>query len=148
MVGNNPNFSKIDVLRCFLRLERNLSRQTLSKELSLGEGTIRTILDILKSKGLLLSGKKGHSLSKKGVATIDSIKSHMSFPKETKFEQVYPGTAKMGFLLKDVRKLDNTHALRDIAVRNGADGALILKFDSELHTPESGYRLDYKKTAL
>ena len=50
MVGNTPNFSKYDVLRCFLRLEKEIGRQELAKELSLGEGTIRSILDILKKR--------------------------------------------------------------------------------------------------
>ena len=61
MVGNIPNFTKIDLLRCFVRLNKNIGRKELSKELGLGEGTVRTILNILKSKKLLDSTKKGIS---------------------------------------------------------------------------------------
>ena len=46
MVGNLPNFTKLDVLRCLFRIEKPLSRSALSESLELGEGTIRSILDI------------------------------------------------------------------------------------------------------
>ena len=73
MVGNIPNFTKIDVLRCFLRLKKNTGRQELARDIGLGEGTIRTILNILKSKQLLDSTKKGHFLSKKGTDVLNQI---------------------------------------------------------------------------
>ena len=73
MVGNIPNFTKIDILRCFLRLNKNISRQELAIELELGEGTIRTILNILKSDKFLESTKKGHFLSKKGIEALEQI---------------------------------------------------------------------------
>ena len=48
MVGNLSNFMRIDVLRCLLKIEKPISRLKLSEILELGEGTIRSILDILK----------------------------------------------------------------------------------------------------
>ncbi|MBI2656169.1 hypothetical protein HYX03_00330, partial [Candidatus Woesearchaeota archaeon] len=52
MVGNIQNFTKLDILRCFLRFNKNTGRQELSRKLELGEGTVRTILNTLKSKKL------------------------------------------------------------------------------------------------
>ena len=81
MVGNTPNFSKIDILRCFLMFDKNIGRQELSRELEMGEGTVRTILDILKSKKLLDSTKRGHFLSKKGSEILSQIYERISMPK-------------------------------------------------------------------
>ena len=53
MVGNIPNFTKMDILRCFLRFNKNIGRKDIARELELEEGTVRTILKILKSKRLL-----------------------------------------------------------------------------------------------
>ena len=76
MVGNIPNFTKIDALRCFLRFNKNIGRQDLAKDLELGEGTVRTILEILKAKKLLDSTKRGHFLSKKGAETDALMKKY------------------------------------------------------------------------
>ncbi|MBI2541162.1 hypothetical protein HYV80_00430 [Candidatus Woesearchaeota archaeon] len=143
MVGNTPNFTKIDILRCFLKFDRNISRQELAKELELGEGTVRTILNILKSKSLLDSNKKGHFLSKKGRESLDEISSFVKNSKNMQVKSIYPDLKKAGVQLKDASGLKEVYKLRDIAVKNGADGALILKFGGKLYAPESGYQQDY-----
>lgn len=143
MVGNTPNFTKIDILRCFLKLDRNISRQGLAKELELGEGTVRTILNILKSKSLLDSNKKGHFLSKKGRESLDGIGSFVKDAKNMPVKIIYPDLKKVGVQLKSDSGLKEICKLRDIAVKNGADGALILKFSDRLYAPESDYLQDY-----
>ncbi len=145
MVGNIPNFTKIDILRCFLRFNKNISRQGLARELELGEGTIRTILNILKSKNLLDSTKKGHFLSKRGHDVLNQIYETISLPKNITIQNIYPNFKKISILLKNVQKLKELYKLRDIAVKNGADGALILRFEDKLYAPESDYRQNYKE---
>ena len=140
MVGNMPNFTKYDILRCFVRLKENTGRQELSKELGLGEGTVRTILEMLKSKKLLDSTKKGHFLSRKGFLELNKIFKNVDSPKIIDIESIYPEYKKIGILLKKSGKLKETYKLRDIAVKNGAEGALILKFENKLHTPGSDYK--------
>ena len=81
MVGNTPNFTKLDILRCFLRLDRKISRKELASELRLGEGTVRTILDILKGIGLLDSSRVGHFLSGKGKEVHENIYKDIDGPK-------------------------------------------------------------------
>ena len=137
MVGNLPNYSKIDILRCFIRLGVGTGRQHLAKELGMGEGTIRTILNILKSEGLLDSTKKGHFLSAKGIKLQAEIFKNISAPKVLEIDGIYPGYKKTGVKIKNSKKLAELYRLRDIAVRSGADGAIILKFDSKLYIPES-----------
>jgi len=58
MVGNIPGYVKTDIIRAFLLMKENISRNKLVKKLELGEGTVRTILDILKHKNLICSTKQ------------------------------------------------------------------------------------------
>ena len=145
MVGNTPNYTLMDILRCFLRLSRNIGRLELAKELELGEGTIRTILGILKSKQLLSSTKKGHFLSKKGRGIFDNIIQSISVHKAFTAKTIYPEYKKIGVHIKNAPALKEIYKLRDIAVKNGAEVALILKFEDRLYAPEAGIRQDFGK---
>ncbi len=145
MVGNIPNFTSADVLRCFLKFSRKIGRQELAKELELGEGTVRTILDLLKSKKFLDSTKKGHFLSAKGDEALKELYSCISAPKAVKIQTVYPDLKKAGVLIKGILNLKEAYKLRDLAVKSGADGALILKFDGHLHAPELDSSQDYSE---
>ena len=70
-MANNPNnYNNLDILRTFIKIKEPISRKDLTKELELGEGTIRTILDILKRKKLISSTRKGHFLTGKGSRLI------------------------------------------------------------------------------
>ena len=145
MVGNTPNFNRMDILRCFLRLGRNIGRQGLAKELELGEGTIRTVLGILKSKNLILSTKKGHFLSKKGAYELDKIMQSINMPELIAAKALYPEYKKIGVHVKNAPFLKQIYKLRDIAVKNGAEGAIILKFQNRLYAPEAGIEQDFGK---
>lgn len=145
MVGNIPNFTKIDILRCFLRFSKNTGRQELAKDLELGEGTIRTMLEILKSKKLLDSTKKGHFLSKKGRESLNQISNVIGTAKHVTSKNLYPDLEKIGIILKDAPSFRGLYKLRDAAVKHGADGAIILRFEDKLYAPESDYKHDYKE---
>ena len=144
MVGNIPNYSAIDVLRCFLRLNEPIGRQELSSNLELGEGTIRTILKDLKSKKFLDSTRNGHFLSSKGLGEIGAIYGSISKPRQINVQGLYPKYRKVGIRLIKQQGIWDFYRLRDIAVKNGAEGAVILKFDGKLYTPKYGKSQDYK----
>ena len=139
MVGNNPNYDKVDILRCFLHFNKEVSRKELVASLNLGEGTIRTILDLLKSKRLLESTKKGHFLSREGEKELSAILGTITVPKKSFSNEVYPESCKIGTILQKSKNVEETYKLRDIAVKNGADGAVILMFDKKLFAPESKF---------
>lgn len=129
MVGNLKNYTKIDILRCLLRINKPISRLKLSKELDLGEGTIRSILNILKKNQFLKSNKKGHFMS--------HIKSKILNKKENKIiikkimqKKIFPEMKKVAIHVKSQKNLEKAHVLRDIALKNGAEGAMILKYNS------------------
>lgn len=144
MVGNISKFTKIDILRCFLRFHDRISRKELANELMLGEGTVRTILSILKSRKLLNSSKKGHLLSRKGTEMLSNLRRNIEPPKIISVHNLYPEYKKIGVLVRNAKKLKQLYKLRDIAVKHGADGAVILKFHRELYAPESEYKMDFK----
>ena len=143
MVGNTSNYTKIDILRCFLRIDKATGRKELAKELGMGEGTVRTMLDLLKSHKLLDSTKHGHFLSKKGSTALSEIYGCISQPKIIKGWELYPEYIKSGIVIKNASAIKSPYKLRDMAVKTGSEGAVILKFDDKLYAPESEYDADY-----
>ena len=138
MVGNLPNFTKLDVLRCLFRIEKPLSRSVLSERLELGEGTIRSILDILKGNNLLASGKKGHYLSQKGKELLKEVNKNIGISKAD-LSFVFPSKKGIAVQIrhaKNKKGLAKAYELRDTAVKAGADGALILEYDGKLRLYE------------
>ena len=144
MVGNLSNFTKIDTLRCLLKIENPVSRIELSKILGLGEGTIRSILNILKKNNLLESNNKGHYLSEKGRNIVKKIKDNINL-KEITLNDPYPNKKKIALHLKSPDKLIKSYILRDDAMKNGADGALVFKFDKKLELYGSDYERDFSR---
>ena len=151
MVGNTPNYTKVDVLRAFLLLKRRQSRLALTNSLQLGEGTIRSILDILKNKGLIESNRGGHVLSAKGLQLDRNVQKIITPPKKVEFEE-YPNDVKIGLIIKDADPHDISPRIRDVAVKNGADGALIFVYNKHLilphyeerHYPELEKEFDFR----
>ena len=144
MVGNLSNFTKIDTLRCLLKIENPVSRIELSKILGLGEGTIRSILNILKKNNLLESNNKGHYLSEKGRNIVKKIKDNINL-KEITLNDPYPNKKKIALHLKSPDKLIKSYILRDEAMKNGADGALVFNFDKKLELYGSDYERDFSR---
>lgn len=140
MVGNLSNFHKLDIVRLFFSIREPKSRLTLTEEMDIGEGTLRTILDILKNKGYADSTTKGHQLSKEGAKKYDELLSYFTLPEEIKLKTVYPDMVKKGMLVRSLqdnpldKDLDFVK-LRDVAVKNGAEGALIFQYKDKLTLP-------------
>jgi predicted transcriptional regulator len=144
MVGNLSNFTKIDILRCLLKIEKPVSRSELSKMLGLGEGTIRAILDVLKKNKLLESNKQGHFLSTKGNTIVKKIKNNVAM-KEIDLVNLPKNKKKIALHIKNPKKTGKSYILRDEAVKNGADGALILSFDGKLKFHDLDYEQDFSE---
>ncbi len=144
MVGNLSNFTKIDVLRCLLRIEKPVSRSKLSKVLTLGEGTIRSILNILQEKDLLDSNNKGHYLSAKGNTIVKKIRNNINM-KKIDLLNIFPTKKKIAIHIKNPDRIDKSYVLRDKAVKNGADGALILNYNKRLRLCDSDSEEDFSE---
>jgi predicted nucleic acid-binding protein len=115
--------------------------------LGLGEGTIRSILDILKEKDLLVSDKQGHSLSANGNSVVRKIKNYIEIGK-VNLDSIYQGKKNIAIHIKNPKKIEKAVELRDTAVKNGADGALILESidsDTEHNFNEIENKFDLSK---
>ena len=149
MVGNFPNFTELDILRCLFRIENAMSRSALSESLELGEGTIRSILDILKSNKLLVSDKKGHYLSQKGKELLKEINESIKIS-QADLSSMFPRKKEVAVQIKHIknkRGLGKAYELRDTAVKAGADGALVLDYDGQLNlyqSEDTGNEYDFK----
>ena len=144
MVGNIPNFNEYDVLRAFLLVGEPISRQELASELGVGEGTVRTILDILKKNKLIFSTRQGHSSTKKGNALLKTIKRFVEINKKVDIEH-YKNFKKAAVLLKGVDSEVNV-GLRDKAIKNGAEAALIFVYKNGLVLPYAEeFKEDFKE---
>ncbi len=135
MVGNISNYTRLDIFRCFILLEQRRSRNKILSETKLGEGTLRTILGSLKEKGLIESNKKGHAITLKGKKIILKIK-EISVLKQIQSKDIFPKKAKQLLLIRELNlKKSIGYRQRDIAIKNGADGALIMLYDKCLKLP-------------
>ncbi len=141
MVGNLPNYTKFDIVRCLHSLDRKVSRQDLSKRLELGEGTVRTILDILKSKGLIISNNQGHALTQKGLSLLKRFKDLLEI-KEVRLK-LYPKFRSIAVSTKSNKKI--SYEQRDLAVKAGAEGAIITQIkNKKLIAPDKSVLADFK----
>ncbi len=133
--------SKEDILLILLFLDKGRrSRKALSRLLSVSEGVVREELDLLKKSKLVRSDRGGHFLSEKGISLFEkslsgsracfkvSIKGEAIISKG-KSASLFGRGNKMCFL----RIADTIGAieLRDIAIRNGASGAITIITDGE-----------------
>jgi hypothetical protein len=110
----------------------HVSRALLCKELSLGEGVIRTLLKHLRMQGLIESTKNGTTMTEKGITILSGLVSSMpaeiSIPKCSvtlgKFNHVVL-LKQFGFAIKSGIEQ------RDAAIKMGATGATTLLFKDD-----------------
>lgn len=134
MVGNLSNYHKIDIIRTFFCLRETKSRVQLVKELNIGEGTIRTLLNILKKKELIDSTREGHKLSEKGLKILYDFQQRFNVPRLIRLDAFYPKMKKVAILVKNSPEVSYVK-LRDIALKNGAEGAMIFRYTNKLELP-------------
>jgi predicted transcriptional regulator len=143
MVGNLPNYNEHDVLRAFLLIENKpIARSDLVKKLELGEGTIKTILDILKYQKLIVSTNKGHKLIDEGIKKKEKILSNIKGPIKLSLKE-YSGLKSCGLLIKNPSNTKINIDLRDEAIRAGAYSSILFRYENELKIPMIDW--DYKK---
>jgi predicted transcriptional regulator len=135
MPGNPAKYDKLDIVNCFLLLSKQQSRGALLEQLQLGEGSIRSILDILKDKGLIDPSNQGHIHSNTGKDVYDKISNEISFHESDsksfleKYFPLFKNDVLLCVQLKEYNQtLKDVYLLRDWAVRTGADGLLTLQY--------------------
>ncbi|MFH1510975.1 MAG: DUF4443 domain-containing protein [Candidatus Woesearchaeota archaeon] len=135
MVGNPKKFDSVDVLRALMFIDSDVSRTAVVEALGIGEGSARAVLDILKEKGLIASTRQGHSLTKKGLSVRQKIMSFVQY--RQCFPDFFLGFQKCAVLIRPGEKVRPGYFQRDAAIKNGAEAAMLLVYDTGLRMMES-----------
>lgn len=113
--------------------KKSKSRAYLSKELGLGEPTIRTMFKNLRSAHLTEPTTKGEALSKKGRTIIEAINSNISPPFDLDIKQFTLHDNNIGYRIRDHKnKMPCATDMRDSTIKMGASGLILLAQEEKL----------------
>jgi len=123
------------------KLNGHISRDSLEKELSLGGGSIKTLVKHLKTTDMIKTSNAGTILTEKGERIISQILLHI--PKETVIPQssITVGKFNYAVLVKNIaNSIHSGIEQRDIAIKSGATGATTLLYkDDKFLVPKTNY---------
>ncbi|MFN3527914.1 MAG: DUF4443 domain-containing protein, partial [Candidatus Altarchaeaceae archaeon] len=113
-----------------------VGRKELVNKIGIGEGSIRTILKILKEKNLIESNKKGHILNENGIKELNKYMEKFSLPFKIYSNDIGNG-CKVGIIVHNCSDKISYAGMeeRDEAIRNKANKALILIYDKKEKIP-------------
>ena len=137
--GPSPAFTFVHFIKALLLLESaSMGRQTLSKMLCLGEGSARTLVKKLLERGLVsIDPVGGCHLTEHGKSIVTQLRETILSSKEIAMEEL--GIKLPSCAIQVRRSLMPSipiTKLRDIAVRNGAEGMLVFMIkDSKISLP-------------
>ena len=121
--GPLPSFLPTHILKAILVIDRNyIGRKALARELSLGEGAVRTMLSKMKNHGIVKCERRGCSLTKKGRELYRKISSHLSISYNLDIPYAKPYNCAI-VLRAGGRFVRKGLEERDMAIVGGAKGA-------------------------
>jgi predicted transcriptional regulator len=125
-IGPNPSFTQFDLVKTLETVdkEKTIGRTLLSKELGLGQGATRTILDHLERAGLVEVRRLGCVLTSKGSRLLKDLRSIVRVGFQIP-QAMYPiGRFNCGALVsKAGQRIKKGLEQRDAAIKVGASGA-------------------------
>lgn len=131
--GVKPAFSPYHVFKVleFLYMYGVSSRHELMRLLGLGEASVKTLLNRLREAGLVnISRPHGTKLTEAGKELARSLKNTIKLIPHLRLESVCRSCTISGLILSNgytiLHKVGGVIALRDLVVKEGADGALIV----------------------
>ncbi|GEM_PF-317757 len=130
--GVAPAFTTYHVIKALdLLSRRRLGRPTLGKELGLGDASTRTLLSRLREAGLVRSYRPlGTELTELGREVLKAVRSRIKIVGKVSTAGVCERCVASAVIVKGgIKYLSRLGVLgmRDLIVKSGADGALILK---------------------
>jgi len=130
--GPTPSFTAVHVIKALELIAREpIGRNRLSKELALGEGAARTLIERLKAHALITVDRAGCALTKKGEGAWRAL--HAVFPRKTTIgrSKLTLGSFNVAILVKEgAGKVRSGMEQRDAALIAGAKGATTLQYSS------------------
>jgi DNA-binding PadR family transcriptional regulator len=134
--GPLPRFAESQVRRALeIIAERGrVGRKQLARELGIGEGSVRTILRRLETRGLITSSRGGHSITAKGRRELGRTSGYVRVDAgDLTVGEVDVATIVKGAAAMVRRGIEQ----RDEAIKAGADGATVLIFkEGKLQFPD------------
>ncbi len=125
-IGPKPGFEITDVIKLFFVLGEGAprGRKSLSKELQLGEGSVRTLLSRLQEFALVKMERGGCRLTESGVSIYRELAKMITQPKPVDAGPLSQGAWNYVILIREsAAKIRSGLEQRDAAVRAGASGA-------------------------
>ncbi len=151
--GPKPSYTSVHVIKC-IELIRDLGpigRVRLSKELKLGEGSMKTLLGKLKELGLIVTEQQGCTLTNKGMEIGLWLKSKIPSRAYLGKTILAVGDHAYALLIRsiDTKILKTGLEQRDAALLVGALGAstLIVKNDQIILLPDLNVNEKYPTEA-
>ncbi len=122
-------------------LKGHVSRDMLSQELLLGEGSIKTLIKHLKMENLITTTKKGTTMTERGKKLYYTIASYL--PSETAVPKcsIAIGQYNYATILRGQKIIPIISGIeqRDIAIKAGAKGATTLVYKNKFLTADTDY---------
>jgi hypothetical protein len=129
--GPAPGFSHLHICGAVLVIGDGgpKGRLELSRELGVGEGTIRTIIKRLTNAGIITTGEEGCRLTRKGVTIYNKLRDKLSRIQPVHADELSVDKASAAILVRASGGLVKRGVeQRDAAVRAGATGACTLVY--------------------
>ncbi|MFQ5970104.1 MAG: DUF4443 domain-containing protein [Nitrososphaerales archaeon] len=137
------SFNAVHVLKSLQLMQQNdyVSRTRLSKELGLGEGSIKTLIKHLKANNIIQTGKAGCYLSGKGKKLSSNLLSAIPAEVIIPTNSITIGKCNHAVLLCGYTFAVATGIeQRDAAIKFGGEGATTLQFkDGKFIMPRTDY---------
>ena len=127
----NPRFNELHLIIALKIISDNktVGRKRLMKELELGEGSTKTILEKLKKEKLITSSPQGHKITKKGKSYISE---NLPTGKEISSRDLTLSKNNYAILIKETQaEIKSGIEQRDEAIKAGADCAVTMVYDGE-----------------
>jgi predicted transcriptional regulator len=133
--GPHPSFALVHGLYAIFIIDGgSVGRQRLAAGLSLGEGSVRTLLRKLTKRGIVVTDRAGCRLTSKGKKLYEEAKEAFQLFQPAAGAVV--GTRSYGVVVRGGGSLAKGVAERDEAIKAGADGAITLSYTGKaLHMP-------------
>jgi hypothetical protein len=131
--GRHPSYTEAHVLKALelIGSKPGVGRQQLSKELRMGEGTIRTLVNRSKNNMLIATSRGGMTLTGKGRKVLNEITGKMvglEFPDSS----ITVGSKNYGVIVRGIAaSIRKGIEQRDKAIIAGAKGATTLFYDGD-----------------
>ncbi|MEM2866694.1 MAG: DUF4443 domain-containing protein [Candidatus Hadarchaeales archaeon] len=142
--GPLPRFNEVHVRAALELIHRmgRVGRPELGRRLGLGEGSTRSLLLLLRRRGLVRSSRGGHTLTERGRRELGEPMRLVRL----NCGKLTVGEVDVAVLVRDAaRKVRGGVEERDEAIKAGAKGATVLVFREDgLRFPDSGKKVGGK----